>query len=442
MDINEKIEKNFNKIHDKDLINWSKKIWPFNRSLTGNGNRKTLLFLKTIVSGLKIRKVKSGTKVFDWRVPKEWHVKKAFFIGEDGKKYCDFSKNNLHLLGYSISKKATFSLKQLSKHIHTLRDQPSLIPYVTSYYEKNWGFCMSYNDFKKLKNQKYKVIIDTNCFDGVMNYGEFFISGKSKKEILFSTNICHPSMANNEISGIIVSIALAKILQNIYKLNYSYRFVFLPETVGSIFFIKKNLKRLVRRIHAGYVLSCVGDERAYSLISSRYENTISEKFLLSLLKNYENFTKYSFLDRGSDERQYCAPKVNLPMCGFSRSKYNKFPEYHTSADNFKLVTGKGMKQSLNILKNLINIFELSFKKPESRIICEPFMSKRKLYHNLSSKEELSKYINNKNDFRLNLNILSYCDGKNDLVDISNYVKKDVEKIINRINFLKKCKLIK
>ena len=220
-----------------NILNFAKSIWSFNRSLSGEGNRATLKKIKEIVKKLNIKSIKSGSKCFDWKIPKEWHVDHAYLIDPNGKKICDFKKNNLHLVGYSAAVDKLINLKELKKHLHYLKEQPTAIPYVTSYYKKNWGFCISYNEYKKLNKGNYKVIIKSKLFNGKMDYGELIIRGKSKKEILLSTNICHPSMANNEISGISVLTFLAKYLSS--KKNYfTYRIIFIPETIGSIFYIK------------------------------------------------------------------------------------------------------------------------------------------------------------------------------------------------------------
>ena len=197
-----------------NILNFAKSIWSFNRSLSGEGNRATLKKIKEIVKKLNIKSIKSGSKCFDWKIPKEWHVDHAYLIDPNGKKICDFKKNNLHLVGYSAAVDKLINLKELKKHLHYLKEQPTAIPYVTSYYKKNWGFCISYNEYKKLNKGNYKVIIKSKLFNGKMDYGELIIRGKSKKEILLSTNICHPSMANNEISGISVLTFLAKYLSN------------------------------------------------------------------------------------------------------------------------------------------------------------------------------------------------------------------------------------
>jgi aminopeptidase-like protein len=426
----------------RKMYSWAKTLWPMNRSLTGEGNLKTLNFIKSILKNLKILSANSGKKVFDWKVPEEWRVKDAFIQGKDGKKFCEFKKNNLHLVGYSEPINKQLSFKELSKHLYTLKNQPKLIPYVTSYYEKKWGFCISYNEFKKLKEQDYKVFIDSKHFNGKMHYAELLIKGKSYKEIFFSTNICHPSMANNEISGICLLTAIAKYVKsNFKKPNYSYRFLFIPETIGSINYLSDNYKKMKKKIFAGYTVSCVGDDRAYSLIHSPYENNFSEKILHTVLKKKKNYKQYSFLERGSDERQYCSSLINLPICGFCRSKYGEYPEYHTSGDNFNVLTKNGLKGSLEVFYNIVNGLENSFNKPLSKYECEPFMGKRELYNNTSSKITTSKGDKKMKNFRINLDFLAYANGKNDLFDIANFLNISLDETLLTFKTLKHNKLL-
>ena len=430
------IFENSNQKFGTKMMKWAKDIWTYDRSITGDGVRKTLNYLREIQPKLNIFAAKTGEVAYDWKVPKEWKVNQAYFQDKNGKKYCDFKKNNLNLVNYSNSFKGILTLTELKKKIHTIAKQPNAIPYITSYYKDYWGFCMSYNQLKKLKNEKYNVNIDTEHFDGVMNYGEIYIKGKSKKEIFFSTYTCHPSMANNEISGIIISLATSLILSSVKNLNYSYRIVFIPETIGSIYYISKKIKQLRRNVVAGLVLSCLGDNRAYSHIKSPYGKNLSDKALNAILKHKKNFISYSFLERGSDERQYCHPKVNLPVCGFCRSKYATYPEYHTSLDSLKLFSEESLEDSLNVIRSFINGLELSYKNPTNKFTCEPFLTKRELYKFVSTKKN---YYNSLSDHYLD--IFAYCDGKNDIFDIANILNIDVDIVIETISFLKGYDLI-
>ena len=420
------------------ILEWAKIIFSYNRSITGSGVRKTLNFFKKINPGMKIQSFKSGMKCFDWKVPEEWEINNAFFVDlKSKKKFSDFKKNNLSVLNYSTPVNKTVKLDELKKHIFTLPKQPNLIPYVTSYYKKNWGFCLSYNEFKKLKNGEYRVFIDSKFKKGKMNYGELFLKGKSKKEIFFSTNICHPSMANNEISGPLLANYLYKTLRDLrYKTNLSYRFLFIPETIGSIAYLSKNYKQLKKKMLAGFVLSCVGDNNNFSHIESRNGNTLADNALEAAFLRLKNSKKFSFLERGSDERQYCYPGIDLPVAGFCRTKYGSYKEYHTSGDNLKIINKKGFEGSFKVLKNIIDAFELGIF-PINKIKCEPQLSKRNLYLSTSNKKNyFNKVINRR------LNLLTYADGKKNIFEISKILNEPLDKIIDELRLLKKKGLLK
>jgi len=369
----------------EDIYNLIKKLFPINRSITGKGFRKSLRIIQEYVPNLKIKSIKSGERCFDWTVPKEWDVKDAY-IEEypTGKKIVDFKDNNLHLVSYSIPVEGIFSFEELEKHLHYRKDLPDAIPYVTSYYKEYWGFCLTYNQFKTLdKSKKYKVVIKSKLFEGKLNYGEVILKGKSKKEIFFSTYLCHPSMANNELSGPALATFLIKYLQEKENRKYTYRFIFIPETIGSICYLSKNLKKMKKNIIAGFVLTCVGDEGKFSYIPSRYGDTLADKVALNILNHHTNgFKKYSYLDRGSDERQYCSPGIDLPVCSVMKSKYGEYKEYHTSLDNLDFVSAKGLEESFNIYTKIIEVLENNnFYK--TTVLCEPQMGKRGLYHQIS-----------------------------------------------------------
>lgn len=283
----------------------------------------------------------SGFKAFDWQVPQEWSVTDAYIVDPRGEILCDFSKNNLHLVGYSSPFEGYLSLRELQPHLFSLEDQPDAIPYVTTYYNDNWGFCLSHNQRLSLEDGQYYVCIKSKKFDGRLNYGELLIPGKVEREVFFSTYVCHPSMANNELSGPVLAVELAQLLLRSEN-HFSYRFVFIPETIGSLVYMAKNLATMKRNILAGYVLTCVGDERAISYLPSRAGDSVADKVaLVALGKLGLNYLSYSWLDRGSDERQYCAPGADLPICSVMRSKYGSFPEYHTHLDQLgSVVTEK------------------------------------------------------------------------------------------------------
>ena len=411
------------------------KLFPITRSLTGDGVKKTLNIIQKELPKFKIKKFKSGTKVFDWNIPEEWNVTDAYVIDKYNNRIIDFKKNNLHLVGYSIPIKKNITKKELFKNLYFLKNQPKAIPYITSYYKKRWGFCISYNEYKILDkryslNDKFKVVINSNLNKkGNLNYGELILKGKSKKEILISTYICHPSMANNELSGPIVSMGLINYFKN-KKLNKTLRFVFIPETIGSISYLSKNLKYLKENVIGGYNLSCIGDERQHSCMFSKYQNSPSDEAVIEAYKllKIKNYKVYPFLKRGSDERQYNSPGIDLKISSIFRTKYGEYPEYHTSLDNFNLVTLKGCVGGFNVARKSIEIL-LERIYPKCKIMCEPQMGKRGLYPTLSTKNE-NKLTRSYMDF------LQYADGTNSLEKISNLIKLELNSVkkINSILF--------
>ena len=399
-----------------ELHSLAKRLWPINRSITGEGVRKTLLVLKELNPKLSINEVPSGTKVFDWEVPREWHVNDAYIITPSGKKICNFKENNLHLLGYSIPIQKKINLKELQKYLYSIPEQPSAIPYVTSYYEERWGFCLSQNERDLLEEGDYLVFVDSKLFDGSLTYGEIFIKGSSDKEIFLSTYICHPFMANNELSGIVVSSYIANWIANKKDNRFSYRFVFIPETIGSITYLSKNIKRLKSKVFAGYNITCVGDNRGYSYLPSRNGNTISDLVGKHVLKHIDPAYKiYEWKDRGSDERQYCSPGVDLPIATIMRTKYGMYEEYHTSLDDLvNVVTPEGLQGGYNIIKLAIEALENN-KYPKVNFICEPQLGKRGMYPTLSTKASST-------EVNLIMDIISYSDGNSSLIEIAELCK--------------------
>jgi len=403
------------------------KLFPITRSLTGDGVKKTLKIIKKEFPELKIKKFKSGTKVFDWTIPEEWNVTDAYVIDKNDNKIIDFKINNLHLIGYSIPLKKNITKKELFKNLYFLENMPKAIPYVTSYYKRRWGFCISYNQYKRFAKKysskdKFQVVINSNLNKkGVLNYGELILKGKSKQEILISTYICHPSMANNELSGPIVSMGLIDYFKN-KKLNKTIRFVFIPETIGSIAYLSKNIKYLKENVIAGYNLSCIGDEGQHSCMFSKYQNSPSDEAVIDAYKllKIKNYKVYPFLKRGSDERQYNSPGIDLKISSIFRTKYGEYPEYHTSLDNFNLVTLKGCVGGFNVVKKSIEIL-LERIYPKYKIMCEPQMSKRGLYPTLSTNNQLKLT-------RSYMNFLQYADGTNSLEKISNLIKLDLKSV--------------
>ena len=400
------------------MYSWAADLFPVHRSITGEGVRTTLAYLQKIVPELKVYAIPSGQKVFDWEIPLEWNVRDAYILDELGRKIADFKKNNLHLVGYSVPVSKTIGLDELQGHLYSLKDIPDAVPYVTSFYNANWGFCMSENERRALKPGKYKVHIDSDLKKGNLNYGEIILKGKSKKEILLSTYICHPSMANNELSGPVVAIALAKWLKGLKNRRYTYRIVFLPETIGSIAYISKNRAKLKSNTAGGFVITCVGDNKAWSMLESRDKNSIFDRVGKHVLKYHtgDNYKCFSFLHRGSDERQYSSVGVDLPMVSLMRSKYAEYREYHTSHDNMSFISPEGLLGGYSIHKRAIEVLENNLKYKVTTI-CEPRLGKRGLYPHESTADTLKKIM-------LMSNIIGYADGKTDLLSLAEKIEAD------------------
>ena len=432
---------NINKNKINEVYKFGKKVFPICRSITGKGTVETLKEFKKFYKNLNIRKIKSGSKVFDWKVPPEWNIEDAFVIDKNNKKIIDFKKNNLHIVNYSVPLKKKLNTAELLKNLYSNIFRPNAIPYVTSYYKKNWGFCVT-EKFKQEIKKKYKkddifkVVINSSLNSkGNLAYGEIFIPGKSKKEILISSYVCHPSMANNELSGPMISLLIADYFKKI-KNRYSLRIILIPETIGSIAYLSKNLKKLKKNFLAGYNLSCVGDDRNYSYIPSKYKNALCDRVIYKIYKKLKiNFKEYSFLERGSDERQYNSPGIDLPVGCVMRTKFGEFPEYHTSDDNFDLVTKKGLRDSLKLILECIS-YLMKSKFPISTIKCEPFLSKRNLYPTIGNRQ------NNFTENQELSHFLQYADGQNNLEDISKLINLNYKKTIKISDVLKKNKLIR
>lgn len=421
------------------LMQLAEKLWSLNRSLIAEGNLETLKVIENYVGvNLVHTRFSSGSKVQDWEIPQEWLVRDAFIIDPAGRKILDFKDNNLHLLSYSTAVKLVLPLEELQKYLISLPEQPDAIPYATSYYSRTWGFCISHNEREKLEPGNYEVVIDTVHKDGHLYCSEFYFPGTSSQEIFLSTYICHPSMANDNLSGPLVAAELARILAKEYLIHprrLSLRIVFLPETIGSIALISQNLTSMKKNVIAGYVLTCVGDEREWSFLPSRNSKTIADKVALRVLKaNATSFKIYDWKSRGSDERQYCSPGVDLPFASIMRSKYGTYPEYHTSNDKLgSVVTEKGLQESVGMYLDVIEALQ-NYSAPIATHMCEPNMSKRNLYPTISQKNAWA-------DTRNLMTVLSYCDGENDYLDIASIVGLTPEEVSQCLVTLKAHDLI-
>lgn len=390
------------------------RLFPICRSITGSGFRDSLGIIKELVPELVVHEVPSGTAVFDWTVPNEWNCRGGGIYKLNGEKIIDFDDTNLHILGYSIPIDTVIGRDELLEHVYTQPEQPDWIPYVTSYYKERWGFCMSENQKNTLTDEKYHVVIKSTLAPGNLTYGDLLIPGETADEVLFSTYLCHPSMANNELSGPVVLTELIRYVKQLKHRRFSYRFVICPETIGSITYISQNLDILQKNVRAGFVLSCVGDDRTYSYISTPYGNTLADRVLKNVLKyHYPEYKSYSFLTRGSDERQFCSVGVELPVCGFCRSKYHEYPEYHTSADDMNLISPEGLQGAYEVMVKVIETLE---NNDYYRMRCkgEPQLGKRGLYPTISQKGTYDA-VTALCDF------IAYADGRNDLIDISDII---------------------
>lgn len=421
-----------------EMYSWIKDLFPLNRSLSGEGNRKTLSYLQDLIPNLKIGEFKSGYSAFDWVIPHEWNVESAFIERIDGSRVAEFSNCNLHLVGYSIPQDKIVSKEELLKHIHYIHEMPDAIPYVTSYYENGWGFCITKQEFEKLGEGPFRVYIDSTLKGsdegGVLNYGEVVLKGKSSQEILFSTYICHPSMANNELSGPILSVALIQEIANTDH-HYTYRFLFLPETIGSIAYLSENYEKMKKKTIAGWVLTCIGDRGHFSYIPSRQGNNYADRITKEVLGiKAREYITYSWLDRGSDERQFCSPGIDLPVCGITRSKYDTYPEYHTNLDNLEIISEKSLEESLEVLSHIIKKIE-SQRVPKTTILCEPQMGKRNLYLNLSTRQSYTDQT------RKIMDVLSYLDGCHTLEDVSNKCGIELKQVHEIVEILLAHKII-
>ncbi len=414
----------------KEMHNLMKDLYPICRSITGNGVRETLKIIKKVIP-LEIREIPTGTKVFDWTIPKEWNIKDAYIKNSKGEKIVDFKESNVHVLNYSVPVHKKMSLKSLKNNLYTLPDYPDWIPYLTSYYQENWGFCMTHKQFEGLEEDVYEVVIDSSLENGHLTYGETYIEGSDENEVLFSSYICHPSLCNDNLSGPVLLTYLAKQLAE-SDLNYSYRFLFIPEAIGAITWLNLNEQKTFR-IKSGLVATCVGDPGSLTYKKTREGNSMIDKVVEKVLMDSdEPYEIIDFFPDGSDERQYCSPGFNLPVGSLMRTIYGKFPEYHTSADNLDFVKPEYLANTLEKYIKVIYILEKNKKFLNLNPKCEPQLGRRGLYEMIGSQK--------KEDLTISALfwVLNLSDGSNSLLDISirsglrfNQIKNAADSLVSK-----------
>lgn len=400
----------------KDMMALMARLFPICRTLTGSGIRETFDILGEKIS-LTEESVASGTKVFDWTVPDEWAIRDAYIADADGNRVIDFKNSNLHVVHYSIPVHKHLTLQDLRPHLHTAPDLPDAIPYVTSYYKRDWGFCLSETQLNSLEEGQYEVMIDSTLEPGRLEWREAAIGPEGAPEVLFSTYCCHPSMANNELSGPVLQTFLCESLSGIENLRYRYRFVFLPETIGAIAYLAKHGDDLRERCVAGYELTCAGDNGPFTYKKSRQGVSLADRAAQHVFSNHlpedaDKVVHDYFPDAGANERQYNSPGFNLPVGSFMRSMYGEYPEYHTSFDNLDFVSAEGMAGSLVSCLRIVQAIELNARYLNTQPNGEPQLGKRGLY--------VASGIHPKfeDDLRHMLYLLCYCDGESDLLSIS------------------------
>ena len=418
----------------KEMYELAVRLFPICRSITGDGFRQSLAIIREQVPEMQVFEVPTGTQVFDWTVPREWNIRGGWIRRKNGETVIDFRDSNLHVLGYSVPVHKTVSREELLEHVYTQPEQPDWIPYVTSYYKERWGFCMSERQKQQLTDDEYEVCIDSTLADGSLTYGELIVPGETDEEVFFSTYLCHPSMANNELSGPCLMTALIRYVQSLANRRYTYRFIIVPETIGSITYLSRHLTEMQQHVKAGFVLSCVGDDRTYSMVSTKYEDTLADRVLQNVLRfHYPDYIRYSFMKRASDERQYGSAGVGLPVCAFCRSKYHEYPEYHTSADDLSLISPEGLQGSYEVMVKVIDALEHN-RHYCMTVPCEPQLGKRGLYPTIQQKGTYDA-------FRALQHFTAYADGRNDLIDISNFIGTPVDQLIPIVGKLMEHQLL-
>jgi aminopeptidase-like protein len=392
-----------------ELHRFARELYPVCRSITGNGLRRTLTMIQDRIP-LQTTEVPTGTPVFDWTVPKEWNIRDAFIKRADGNRVLDFQKSNLHVLNYSPPVHATMHLSELKRRLFTIPEKPDWIPYRTSYYKEEWGFCLSHNQMLSLRDGEYELCIDSTLEAGHLTYGECYLAGRSEDEVLISCHSCHPSLANDNLSGLTVATHLAQFLSG-RDLHYSYRFLFIPGTIGAITWLARN-QAAAKRIRHGLVLTCIGDAGGFHYKKSRGGNSEIDRSVMHVLTHHTKAPEYlEFSPYGYDERQYCSPGFNLPVGCLMRSVWGSFPEYHTSADNLEFIRPVQLAESLRMCAAIFDVLENNRRYRNLNPFCEPQLGKRNLYRSTGG-DTIGVELNAR------LWVLNLSDGEHSLLDIA------------------------
>lgn len=418
-----------------EMFNLLAELFPICRSLTGEGARKTLEILSREIP-LQMHFFPTGMRCFDWEIPEEWNITSAFIKDQSGNTIVDFADNNLHVVNYSEPISGWFSLDELKPHIFTLPERPQSIPYVTSYYHRQWGFCMAHRDFLALRDEKYYVKIDSSLSPGNLIIADAVLPGMVEKEILLSCYFCHPSMANDSLSGVVL---VAHLYQELARQEryYGYRFLFVPETIGAIVYLSQHKDSIRRHLHAGFVVTCVGDPGPFNYKQSRHGHHAVDRATENVLK-FGGFPYRirPFWPGGSDERQYCSPGFNLPVGSLMRSIYGEHPEYHTSDDNLNFVTEEALGESLEVYLLVLNALQGNGLYRNTNPYCEPQMSKRGLYPKWGTQKARDEEIQRR------MWILNYSDGEHALIDIAEKMNVSIFSLIDTARELQETGLLK
>jgi aminopeptidase-like protein len=393
-----------------EIYSLIRELYPICRSIMGEGVRETLARIRKEIP-LDVHEVPSGTQVFDWTVPKEWKIRDAYVKNTRGERIIDFRKHNLHVVNYSVPVQRKMSLAELRTHLHTLPDQPDWIPYRTSYYKENWGFCLSHNQLQAMREDEYEVCIDSALENGSLTYAECYLPGESPAEVLISSHACHPSLCNDNLSSVAIATFLAKLLRDA-QLRYSYRFLFIPGTIGAITWLSENEDH-VDVIQHGLVLTCVGDRGHINYKKSRRGNAEIDRAVAHVLKHSgQRYDIEDFSPYGYDERQYCSPGFNLPVGCFMRTPHGKFPEYHSSADNLELMDPASLAHSLVTCLSVFYVLENNRCYCNQNPKCEPQLGRRGLYRAMGGNRD------EKLQETAMLWVLNQSDGDHSLLDIA------------------------